>query len=96
MSTPADPIQTFATAEQANIAATAAALTNIATGVGGLDTLIQQLQASLASGSGGSTVSAADQTLLNNVVAASGALVTQAQAISTTPPAPTPPAVPVP
>jgi hypothetical protein len=87
MSTPADPIQTFAAQEQANLTAIGLALTNIAAGVNGLDTLIQQLQAQIAAGA--STLTAADQTLLNNIVASSSGLVTQANAAAaaTAPPA---------
>lgn len=46
MSTTPDPISSFATEEQANLTATANALTAIATGVAALDADIQTLQAS--------------------------------------------------
>ena len=90
MSTPADPIQNFATAVQANIAATATALTNLAAGIANLDALIVQFQNSPG------TLSAADQASLDSIQAASAALLSQAQAISTAAPGQTPPVVPVP
>ena len=77
MSTTPDPIQQFATAEQANIDATAAALTGIATGIVALDALISSANFSL---------NAADAEALAKIQAASTALVAQAQAISTAPP----------
>jgi K+/H+ antiporter YhaU regulatory subunit KhtT len=85
MSTTNDPIQTFATQEAANLTAAQAAINSIATGVTNLDNTIVQLEAQIAAGS--STLTAADQTLLTNLVAQSSALVAQAQAVSTTPPA---------
>ena len=90
MSTQADPIQTFAAQEAANLAATATALTGITTGIAALDADIQQLQAQIAASS--STLTPADQAALDTIVASSGALVTQAQGISTSIPAPAPPA----
>lgn len=91
MSTTPDPIQVFATAEQANITATATALTNIAAGIVALDALI--------TAAGNMSLNAADAATLATIQAASTALVAQAQAISTAPPsatptAPIPPSVP--
>ena len=84
------PVQTFAAQEAANLAATATALTGITTGIAALDADIQQLQAQIAASS--STLTPADQAALDTIVASSGALVTQAQGISTSIPAPAPPA----
>jgi hypothetical protein len=81
MSTPVDPIQTFATQEAANLTAVSNALTSIVTGITALDTLIQQLQ-----NQGTTVLSPGDQSLLDQISAQSAALVTQATAVSTAAP----------
>ena len=84
------PVQTFAAAVKANLAASQAALTGIAAGIVNLDTLITNFQNSPG------TLSPADQQSLDDIQTASQALLAQAQAISTTPPGTTVPVVPVP
>ena len=75
-----DAIQAFAAAEGAVLNSLSTALTALATGITALDALITQFQNSPG------TLSQADQTALNNIQALSQTLVTQANAISTTPP----------
>ena len=95
MGSASDPVSTFAAQESANLTAIQNALTNtIAPGISALDALIQQLEAS-AAGPGGTTLSAADQALLDNIVTQSSALVVSFNAISVAPPvAPAPPTPP--
>lgn len=83
-------IATFAAAEQDKLASLATAITNIGNGVIALDALIAQLQNSPG------TITPADQALLDQIQATSQALVTQAQAISTTPPGTVVPVTPIP
>ncbi len=90
MATTPSAIQAFATAEGALLTSIAAALTNIATGVLALDALITTLQNSTG------TISAADQATLDAMQKQSQALVTQVNAISTTPPGGTVPVTPTP
>ena len=80
MSTPSDAIQTFAASEAATLTAIASALTATAAGITVLDNMITTLQNSPG------TLSAADQASLDAIQAQSGALVSQINAISTTPP----------
>jgi len=77
-------ITDWAATEQADLAAVSATLDGIVTGIANLDTLITNLQNSPG------TLSAADQTALDNIKAASAALVTKAGAIVVNAPAPTP------
>src|ERR1035438_7535413 len=89
------PVQTFATQEAANLAATSTALTGVTTGIAALDADIQQLQSQIAASS--SNLTAADQASLDALVVSSGQLVTQSQGISTAIPVPpAPPAPPTP
>lgn len=83
-------IATFAAAEAPILASLATAITGLGTGVIALDALITQLQASPG------TISAADQALLDQIQAQSQALVTQVNAISTTPPGTPVPITPAP
>jgi len=83
-------IQTFAAAEQATLASLATAITTVGTGVIALDALITTLQNSPG------TISAADQATLDQIQAASKALVAQVNAISTTPPGTPVPITPAP
>lgn len=83
-------IATFAAAEQTTLASLATAISTVGAGVIALDALITQLQASPG------TISAADQTLLDQIQAQSQALVTQVNAISTTPPGTPVPITPAP
>jgi hypothetical protein len=86
------PVQTFATQEAANLAATSTALTGVTTGIAALDADIQQLQSQIAASS--SNLTAADQASLDALVVSSGQLVTQSQGISTAIPAPPAPPTP--
>ncbi len=80
MGTTPDAIQAFATAEAATLTSLATALTNVTSGVVALDALITQLQNSSG------YISAPDQALLDQIQTQSQALVTQVNAINTTPP----------
>ena len=77
-------IQDWAAQEQADLTAISNTLDTIVTGVAALDKLITDFQNSPG------TLSAADQAALDAIKAASGALVSKAQAISVTPPTPPP------
>lgn len=88
-----DAIQIFAAAEGVILTSLATALNNIGTGVSALDTLITNLQAQLAAGA---PLTQAQQDALNAVITASQGLVTQANAISTTPPGTPVPVTPAP
>ena len=77
-------ITDWAAQEQADLAAISTTLDNIVTGIAALDKLITDFQNSPG------TLSAADQAALDAIKAASGALVSKAQAISVTPPTPPP------
>jgi hypothetical protein len=73
-------IAKFAAAEQTTLDSLAAAVTTVNQGVLALDALIAQLQNSPG------ILSPADQTLLDQIQTQSQALVSQVQAINTTPP----------
>lgn len=77
-------IQDFATAVNAKFDKLSSDLDAVVTGIKALDDLIRQLQNSPG------TISPADQALLDQIQARSGDLVTKADAIDTTPPAPPP------
>jgi hypothetical protein len=80
----------FAIAEGQVLTALKASLTNLGNGVLALDAMIVAFQASPG------TLSPADQAALDDIVAQSQALATQATAISTTPPGAVVPVVPLP
>ncbi len=90
MSVTPSAIQAFAAAETATLASLSTALTALDTGIKALDALITTLQNSPG------TISPADQATLDQIQAASKALVAQANAISTTPPGTVVPITPVP
>ena len=90
MSVTPSAIQAFAAAETATLNSLSSALTALATGIAALDALITQFQNSPG------TLSAADQASLDAIQAQSKALVTQANAISTTPPGTPVPVTPQP
>jgi hypothetical protein len=73
---------------QSNLANTSNILNNLGSGVTALDTLIQSLEA--ASSGASSTLSAADQATLTQIITQSSALNQQALAVNTS--APNPPA----
>lgn len=73
-------ITDFAAKEKVSLAGIASTLDSIAAGVAALDVLIQNFQNSTG------TLSAADQTALDEISAASTALATKATAIVVTPP----------
>lgn len=85
MSTQNDAIQAAAASAEANFAKLGATLTAIQAGVTALDKQITDLEAKLTSA--GNTLSADDVAALQKLVTDSGALVSQAQGISTAPPA---------
>jgi hypothetical protein len=88
MATTPDVIQAWAASEQAVLASVATALSNLSTGIAALDALITNLQNSPG------PLGPGDQPALDAIVAASNALLAQAQAISTTPPGTAVPVVP--
>ena len=83
-----EAIDNFATAVQANFDKLSTDLDNLAKGIADLDTLIQNLQNSPG------TLGPSDQAALDKIVAASSALVTKTEAISTAPPVPPTPPTP--
>jgi chromosome segregation ATPase len=90
MATNQDAVQAAFTASEANFGTIKTALTSIASGVAALDAQIQMLAQQVALGS--STLSAADQSSLNQLVSDSAILASQAQGISTAPPSTSAPA----
>jgi hypothetical protein len=89
-STSPSAIQAWAAGEAVILQAAAAAVTNLGTGVLALDGAITAFQNSPG------TISPADQAALDAIQASSNALVTQAKAISTTPPGQAVPLIPIP